>query len=122
MPGKFVSVATEHWALVVFYGLLAVAAAVFARRRPDAAPVPGSFRVVAGWILVLVVPPLLYLASLAGNFSVEAALFTAILGASVLMWMFALVDEFVPVLFAVVSTLFIGLAPSSTALGGFSSS
>jgi di/tricarboxylate transporter len=124
MPGKLVSVATEHWALVVFYGLLAVAAAVFARRRPDAdaAPLPGNLRIVAGWILVLVVPPFLYLAALAGNFSVEAALFTAILGATVLMWMFALVDEFVPVLFAVVSTLFIGLAPSSTALGGFSSS
>jgi di/tricarboxylate transporter len=123
MLDRLVSVSTEYWAVPVFYGLLAVAAAIFARRPATGslAPGKGSVRIVTGWTLVLVLPPLLYLTALAGNFSVEAALFTAILGATILMWMFALVDEFVPVLFAVVSTLFIGLAPSSVALGGFSS-
>jgi len=122
MLERLVAVSREHWAVFVFYGLLAVAAAVFARRPAGGgANAPGGFPAVAGWTLVLVLPPFLYLAALAGNFSVEASLFTAILGATILMWMFALVDEFVPVLFAVVSTLFIGLAPSAVALGGFSS-
>lgn len=122
MLERLVAVSREHWAVFVFYGLLAVAAAVFARRPAGGgATATGGFPIVAGWTLVLVLPPFLYLAALAGNFSVEASLFTAILGATILMWMFALVDEFVPVLFAVVSTLFIGLAPSAVALGGFSS-
>jgi di/tricarboxylate transporter len=122
MLGKLVHVATEHWAVVVFYGLLAVAALIFARRPASVdAAAKDSIRMVVGWLLVLVLPPALYLISLSANFSVEASLFTAILGATILMWMFALVDEFVPVLFAVVTTLFIGLAPASVALGGFSS-
>ena len=122
MSGSFFQVATEHWALVVFYGLLAIAALVFARRPAASAPAKADFVKIAGWTLVLVLPPALYLVALSAKFSVEASLFTAILGATILMWMFALVDEFVPVLFAVVTTLFIGLAPSSVALGGFSSS
>jgi len=123
MLGNLLEVVSAHWGLAVFYGLLAVAALVFGR-RPAAVPAPaqGNGLRILGWLLVLVLPPVLYLLSLSSKFSVEASLFTAILGATILMWMFALVDEFVPVLFAVVTTLFIGLAPSSVALGGFASS
>ena len=123
MLGNLLEVVSAHWGLAVFYGLLAVAALVFGR-RPAAVPAPaqGNGLRILGWLLVLVLPPVLYLLALSSKFSVEASLFTAILGATILMWMFALVDEFVPVLFAVVTTLFIGLAPSSVALGGFASS
>jgi hypothetical protein len=48
-------------------------------------------------------------------------MFAAILGMVVLMWLFAIVDEFIPPLIAIVATLFIGLAPASVALGGFAS-
>jgi divalent anion:Na+ symporter, DASS family len=118
------SILADHLGLVGFYAAVAVAAVftawfpVLSRHRE---PHSGGKKHLVGWALVLVVPTGLYLAALAGKFSVEASLFTAILGTTVLMWMFSLADEFVPVLFAVVATLFIGLAPPNVALGGFSS-
>lgn len=76
---------------------------------------------LVGWVSVLVAPPLTYLAGLAVGFDTHAAIFTAILAAAILMWVFSLVDEFIPPLVAVVATLFIGLAPPTVALAGFAS-
>lgn len=76
---------------------------------------------IIGWFTLLVVPPLLYLFCLSNGFTQQSAIFSAILAATVLMWVFTLVDEFIPPLVAVVATLFIGLAPSSVALAGFAS-
>jgi di/tricarboxylate transporter len=78
-------------------------------------------REIIGWAMVLVAPPLIYLAMLAAGFSVQSAVFAALLGATVLFWVSGLVDEFVPALVAVVAALIIGLAPPSVALAGFSS-
>jgi di/tricarboxylate transporter len=77
---------------------------------------------ISGWISLLVVPPLLYLFCLHRGFPQQSAIFSAILAATVLMWVFTLVDEFIPPMVAVVATLFIGLAPPSVALAGFASS
>ncbi|MCC6135314.1 MAG: anion permease [Candidatus Contendobacter sp.] len=77
---------------------------------------------LVGWASVLVAPPLIFLAGLYAGFTTQAAIFTAILAAAILMWVFSLVDEFVPPLVAVVATLFIGLAPPTVALAGFASS
>lgn len=76
---------------------------------------------VAGWALVCVVPPLVYLLAVAGRLSVPAALFASFLAATVLLWVFKLVDEFIPALVALVAALFVGLAPPEVALAGFSS-
>jgi DASS family divalent anion:Na+ symporter len=76
---------------------------------------------IAGWICAVAVPPLVYVAARLGDVSVEASIFAGILSAAVLMWIFALVDEFIPPVAVVVATLFIGLAPPSVALAGFSS-
>jgi di/tricarboxylate transporter len=77
---------------------------------------------IVGWANVLIVPPLVYLACLQIAFSVQGAIFSAILAAVILLWVFTLVDEFIPPVIAVVATLFINLTPPSVALAGFASS
>ena len=76
---------------------------------------------IIGWCALLVLPPLLYLLCRSHGFTTQGAIFSAILAATVLMWVFTLVDEFIPPLVALIATLFIGLAPAPVALAGFSS-
>ena len=74
-----------------------------------------------GWFSVLTLPALVFAIAQSYGLSDQAAIFSAILTAAVLMWVFALMDEFIPPLIAVVATLFIGLAPANVALSGFAS-
>ena len=76
---------------------------------------------VAGWLAVTLAPPLLYFCGGLAGLPLEAALFAAILAATVLMWLFGLADEYVPPLLAVAAVLMVGLVPSDVALAGFSS-
>lgn len=122
MGNRFIEVFAAHWPVFALLECLLVVMAVIALwrgRRTDGPTVPAS--VVAGWVVVLVVPPLVYVFALASGFSVQAAIFAAFLGATVLLWVFSLVEEFVPALVAVVATLFVGLAPPEVALAGFAS-
>lgn len=80
-----------------------------------------SGRDMAGWIAAIVLPACIYFGCIASDLTAQTAMFAAILGMVVLMWLFAIVDEFIPPLIAIVATLFIGLAPASVALGGFAS-
>lgn len=73
-----------------------------------------------GWLLTTLVPVLLYFLAESKGFTDYAAIFMAIGSAVVLMWAFSIVDEFVPPVIAVVACVFIGLAPTSVALSGFS--
>jgi DASS family divalent anion:Na+ symporter len=93
------------------------------RSAPAVPASPPAVRVrdVAGWTALLVVPPAVYAAGTAADFSVEAAIFGAILAAAVLLWVFSLVDEFIPPIVVIVATLFINLAPPEVALAGFAS-
>lgn len=76
---------------------------------------------IAGWAALLLLPPAVYLLALASRLSTQSSIFAALLSATVLMWMFSLVDEFVPPLVAIVAALIIGLTPPTVALAGFSS-
>ena len=76
---------------------------------------------VTGWLAVTLAPPLLYFAGGSAGLPLEAALFAAILAATVLMWLFSLADEYVPPLLAVAAVLMVGLVPPDIALAGFSS-
>jgi di/tricarboxylate transporter len=122
MPQRFGDVLAAHWPVFALLLALVVGMAVFAALVPRPAD-SGGVRAgaVAGWASVLVVPPLIYVLAFAAGFSVQSSIFAALLAATVLMWVFSLVDEFVPALVAVVATLFIGLAPPDVALAGFSS-
>ncbi|MGB3012228.1 MAG: SLC13 family permease, partial [Mycobacterium sp.] len=119
---RFVDVLISHWPVFALLAAILVTAAGTARwRRGSGRGEPVPVRDVAGWAAVLILPPLVYVFALASGLSVQASIFAALLGATVLLWVFSLVAEFVPALVAVVATLVIGLAPPDIALAGFSS-
>lgn len=74
-----------------------------------------------GWFFAMILPLIVFMLGERFQLSDQASIFAAILTVAVVMWVFSLVDEFIPPLLTVVATLFIGLAPSSVALAGFSS-
>ncbi len=79
---------------------------------------------ISGWFLVLLLPLLAYwLMSEYAGFSVrEPALLSAIFSAAVVMWVFRLLPDFVPSIFAILCVVLLGVAPPDVALSGFSSS
>jgi hypothetical protein len=85
------------------------------------APAKVSQKDIIGWLAVIIAPPCIYAMGHVAGFSMEAALFMGVLSATVLMWLFSLVDEFVPPLVAIAAVLIIGLVPASVAMAGFSS-
>ena len=88
-----------------------------------AEPTPrSSRREVWGWSCTLFLPLLLLAWGLYLGWALPNTLFLSILTATVCMWMFSLVDEFVPPLFAMAAMLLVGLAPSQVVLSGFASS
>jgi DASS family divalent anion:Na+ symporter len=80
-----------------------------------------STKSLIGWFVALVLPPLVFLASDRSDLSLQASIFMAIFSAVITMWVFSLVDDFVPPLLALVYMLFIGLAPPSVVLSSFAS-
>jgi len=80
-----------------------------------------SLTEIIGWLLLIAMPPVLFFLCKSRGFTTQGSIFTAILAATVLLWVFTLVDEFIPPIIAVVAALFIGLAPAPVALAGFSS-
>lgn len=88
--------------------------------RPSA-PSPSTLDLKAriGWICAVLLPLIAGFATFIAGASVPIALFAAIMSVTVTMWVFSLVDEFIPPLVALVAILFTGLAPPLVALGGF---
>ena len=122
MGVRFFEVLQAHWPVFALLGgLAALMAPISLLRTKNAAGEAVPLRTISGWFLVFLLPSLVYVLGVASGLSVEASIFTAMLAAAVLLWVFALVEEFVPALVVVVATLFIGLAPPSVALAGFSS-
>jgi DASS family divalent anion:Na+ symporter len=81
----------------------------------------GSWREVIGWLCAIVLPALILLCG--GNWGLQAnaLMFLAVFAATVMMWVFSLVDEYVPGLFALFAILVLGLAPPAQVLAGFAS-
>jgi di/tricarboxylate transporter/CRP-like cAMP-binding protein len=86
-----------------------------------AARAGGGWMQVWGWLAAIVAPALLLAFGSQLGFDRGATAFLAILSATIMMWAFNLMDEYVPVLFALLSTLILGLVPASVALSGFAS-
>lgn len=74
-----------------------------------------------GWAAVLVLPPIFYLVAHNQAMSLQGSLFVAIMAAVVLLWLFNLVDHYIPPLVGMFASLFFGLAPPSVALSGMAS-
>lgn len=78
-------------------------------------------RETIGWLCTLILPPAFYYVSHSNGLTVQAALFIALLSGVILMWVFSLVDDYVPPLLGMFGSLFFGLAPPSVALSGLAS-
>lgn len=74
-----------------------------------------------GWSAAIVLPLIALPASMQFGMERNAAIFLAIFSAAIAMWIFSLVDEYVPGLFAVLAILIAGLVPTSVMLTGFAS-
>ncbi len=76
---------------------------------------------IVGWLATLAVPALVLYMAPQWNLAPHAGHFLAIFAATVMMWIFNLVDEYVPGVFAVLTTLAMGLVPIPVMLSGLAS-
>lgn len=81
-----------------------------------------SRREAWGWIFTLFSPLLILTLGASAGWGQNNTMFLAIVSATVCMWIFSLVDEYVPPLFATAAMLLVDLAPSEVVLSGFASS
>jgi len=101
----------------------------FSRREASAEAVveaPSSGRpaiAVIGWLLALLAPAAVYLLlrDTLGADNPHGLYFLMVGVATVVMWVFQLLPEFVPALFALLGVILLGLAPPAVALSGFAS-
>ncbi|TRZ57451.1 MAG: hypothetical protein D4S02_13690 [Rhodocyclaceae bacterium] len=74
-----------------------------------------------GWLTTLVLPALTIWLGPESGLQQNAVLFLAVFVATVCMWVFNLVDEYIPGIFAIFAILILGVAPPSAVLAGFAS-
>lgn len=74
-----------------------------------------------GWLLAIVLPIIAWLLGLEYNLEQNIITSMMIFSSTVIMWMFSLVDDYIPGLFAMVATLMAGLVPPTVVLSGFAS-
>ena len=108
-----------------YFSLLANFGGERIRRRVSATqPKHGHARdtiLAVGWFAAIVLPLVVLLYGRDLGLDRETSVFLAIFSATVVMWVFELVDEYIPGLFAVLITLALGLAPTKIVLAGFAS-
>ncbi|OHB25994.1 MAG: hypothetical protein A2X84_13975 [Desulfuromonadaceae bacterium GWC2_58_13] len=83
----------------------------------------GNPRILAGWLLATLVPFAVFflLRDSADIPSVQTAYLLTVISSAVVMWVFRLLPDFVPALFAVLGVVLLRLAPPEVALAGFAS-
>ena len=80
-----------------------------------------SLAAVLGWILAIALPFAVFQAGPILGLSEAATDFLAIISVTVCMWLFGLVPEYVPPLFAALAVILLDVAPAEQALSGFRS-
>lgn len=78
-------------------------------------------KMIFGWLLALVLPLLILTYGHHIDIARSGVMFMAIFSVSVVMWVFSLVDDYIPALFAVLAVLVTGLVPAPVILSGFAS-
>jgi len=81
-----------------------------------------SYVAIVGWMLVSIVPLLIYYAGQRAGIDPKILYFAGIIADAVLMWVFDLVPAFVPPLFSILLIILFDIAQPKVALSGFSSS
>lgn len=92
-----------------------------AETRDMVVPAGAKPVMLAGWVLATVLPMLLLLFGDRLGLERGPVIFLAIFSATVVMWVFSLVDDYIPALFALVATLVTGLVPAPVVMSGFAS-
>jgi len=82
---------------------------------------PGRVSDVLGWLAAIAAPMAIYALGPTLNLSPAAIDFLAIIAATVAMWLFALVPEYVPPLFASLAVILLDVARPEQTLSGFGS-
>lgn len=73
------------------------------------------------WLLAILAPVGAFVQFSAAGADRQVSFFVAIVAATLVLWVFSLVAEFVPALLALLAILLFGLVPESVVLSGFSS-
>ena len=76
---------------------------------------------LTGWLLVFIAPALLLHFGTGWGLEKNAVVFLAIFSATIVMWIFNLVDEYIPGIFALLATLAMDLVPMPVILSGLAS-
>jgi di/tricarboxylate transporter len=76
---------------------------------------------LVGWLLTLIAPALILRFAPSWGLETNAVYFLAIMSSTIVMWVFALVDDYIPGFFALLATLTMSLVPASVILSGLSS-
>jgi MFS family permease len=88
---------------------------------PSSPVIDANPKMIFGWLLALVLPLLLLTYGHHLDIARSGVMFMAIFSVSVVMWVFSLVDDYIPALFAVLAVLVTGLVPAPVILSGFAS-
>lgn len=74
-----------------------------------------------GWSCCIIIPSIIYFILQDSNLSWAGSNFIVIFSAALMMWIFRLVPEYVPAVFVILSTVWLGIAPQMVLLSGFAS-
>ncbi|AVR97179.1 SLC13 family permease [Pseudoduganella armeniaca] len=76
---------------------------------------------VPGWLLTILLPLAVLAFGARLGVTPGGVIFLAIFSATIVMWVFSLLDDYIPVLFALLATVLTGLVPVPVVLSGFAS-
>lgn len=75
---------------------------------------------IVGWVLAIIVPVVVYYTTSGIGFGWNARLFLMVLSTVLIMWTFSLTPSFlIPCILAILVMIFLGIAPTSVVLSGF---
>jgi DASS family divalent anion:Na+ symporter len=81
-----------------------------------------STKITIGWLLAVILPLVIMHYGSEWNFNWNERVFIAVASATITMWVFGVVPEFVPAIFAILSLVILGVVPKQVVLSGFTSS
>lgn len=125
LPGGALAEATTRDPRIKSRALLSLAARLGEQPPPEPpAPAPKATGTLPlkqriGWLATLTLPPMVWWTAHQLGVPAHSAVYLGLFTMTAVMWLFAVVDEYIPPIIAVVAMLFIDLVPARVALHGF---